>query len=57
LKSLGDDERRYVLRWLLTYFGDDGRMMSPAEPGSRRRIAVDGSTYLLVSAGVERERK
>lgn len=54
LKGVGDDERRYVLRWLLAYYGDDGRMLSPAQPGLRRRIALDGTTYLLVTARDER---
>lgn len=31
LKGVEDEERRYVLRWLLAYYGDDGRMLSPAE--------------------------
>jgi len=55
LKGLGDGERRFVLRWLLAYYGDDGRMLSPAKPGSRRRIALDGNTYLLVAAQPERK--
>ena len=57
LKRVGDQERRHVLRWLLAFYGDDGRMLSPAQPGLRRRIALDGNTYVLVSAIVERERK
>jgi hypothetical protein len=36
LKRVGDEERRYVLRWLLAYYGDNGRMLSPAQPGLRR---------------------
>jgi hypothetical protein len=57
LKRVGDEERRYVLRWMLAYYGDDGRMLSPAQPGLRRRIALDGTTYLLVTARDERKPK
>jgi len=39
-----------VLRRLLAYYADDGRMLSPAPPDSLRRIAIDGTTYMLVAA-------
>jgi hypothetical protein len=57
LKGLGDDERRYVVRWLLAYYGDDARMLSPAQPGLPRRLALDGNTYLLVATPAERKPK
>lgn len=46
LKRLGDDDRAFVLAWLLLYFEDDGRMRSPR--GRRRSIALDEVPYLLV---------
>ncbi len=46
LKRLGDDDRAFVLAWLLRYYEDDGRMRSPR--GHRRSIALDEVTYLLV---------
>jgi len=54
LKRLGDDERRHVLSWLLTYYGDDGKMLSPAQPGLRRSIVLDGKFYLLVASRGDR---
>ena len=48
LKRLGDPDRAFVLRWLLRYYADDGRMMSPALPSLRKRIALDDMEYMLV---------
>ena len=50
LKRLGDPERAFVIRWLLKYFDDDGRMRSPQAGKPRRCIPIDGVEYWLVAA-------
>jgi hypothetical protein len=46
LKRLGDDDRAFVLAWLLRYYEDDGRMRSPR--GRRRSITLDEVPHFLV---------
>jgi hypothetical protein len=46
LKRLGDDDRAYVLRWLIVYYEDDGRLRSPR--ARRHTISLDAVDYHLV---------
>jgi hypothetical protein len=46
LKRLSDDERAFILNWLILYFEDDGRMRSPR--AHRRTITLDEVQYHLV---------
>jgi hypothetical protein len=46
LKRLGDDDRAYLLRWLVQFYEDDGRMRSPRT--HRRSITLDEVPYYLV---------
>jgi hypothetical protein len=45
-EAAGDDERAFVLRWLILYFEDDGRMRSPR--AHRRTIMLDEVQHHLV---------
>ena len=46
IKRLSDDDRAFILNWLLLYFEDDGRMRSPR--AHRRTITLDQVPYQLV---------
>jgi hypothetical protein len=46
LKRLGDDDRAFILNWLILYYDDDGRMRSPR--AHRRSITLDEVPYHLV---------
>ncbi len=49
LKRLGDPERALIMRWLLTYFEDNGTMKSPQAGKPRRWIVLDGVEFWLVT--------
>jgi hypothetical protein len=46
LKRLGDDDRAFILSWLILYYEDDGRMRSPR--AHRKTITLDEVAYLLI---------
>jgi hypothetical protein len=47
LKRLGDDDRAFVLQWLILYYADGGQMRSP-KGSPPRSIVMDGVPYYLV---------
>jgi hypothetical protein len=48
LKRLGDPERALIMRWLLKYFEDDGRVRSPQSGKPRRVVVIDEVQFWLV---------
>lgn len=49
LKRLGDAERALIMRWMLKYFDDDGRMLSPQSGRPRRIIVIDDTRFWIIA--------
>ncbi len=50
VKHLADPERAHLVKWIVRYYDDDGKLLSPYRKDIplRRTIVIDGEEYWLV---------